>query len=68
MKKYRIVQLANGFFSIQVRHWFFWWKLLPITTSYANAASSHIIDLKRKEAEKIKMKKDLKVVRVHGYA
>jgi hypothetical protein len=68
MKKYRIVELSNGFYSVQVRHWLFWWKLLPINASYQNAAYAHIVDLKHKERERIKIKKGLKVKKVHGYS
>jgi len=58
----------NGLYSVQVRRWFFWWKLLPITASYPNAAHAHIADLKRKEIEHLRHKKDLKVKKVHGYS
>jgi len=68
MKKYRVVELSGGGYGVQKRHWFFRWKLLPITSGYANGAYDEISRLRKKEAEQLAIKNNLKVVRVHGYS
>lgn len=67
MKKYRVVQLANGEYGVQKRRWLFWWKLLPSTSGYTNGAYAEIARLIQNDIEQLNIKKGLKVVRVHRY-
>ena len=67
MKKYRIVNLANGSYGIQKRRWLLWWQTLPVTTDYLNGAYYEIARLSQKDREQQEIKKGLKVVSVHKY-
>lgn len=67
MKKYRVVQLANGEYGIQKRRWLLWWKLLPSTSGYTNGAYSEIDRLIKNDEDQLRIKKGLKVIRVHRY-
>lgn len=67
MKKYRVVHLANGEYGIQKRRWLFWWKLLPMTSGYTNGAYAEIARLIQNDEEQKRIKKGLKVIRVHSY-
>jgi hypothetical protein len=68
MKKYRVVELAGGSFGVQKRTWLLFWRSLPLTSGYPNGAYSEIARLIDKEQQQLRVKKNLKVVRVHGYA